>query len=163
MSKSEDWVKSHTRDLTDPRFIRLSWAERGVYDATARYSKSNSDVPGLFVRDDHPLSADDIALGIGARNANDQRLIGTALDAFVRVELMTFNPRTGYELAEWDTRQSGTAKEGRDAWRRRQRNKRDRDAAKARQQRAAAAGGNVTPLRPALAPRVTAPDEEAPQ
>lgn len=149
MTRSQEWVKSHCRDLTDARFIRLTWAERGIFDAAVRYSKSNSTVPGMFVRDDKPLSAADIALGVGARSAAEHKTIAEALAAFVENELMSHDVRTGYDVTDWDTRQSGTATEGREAWRRRQANKRARDAATARRdRRTAASAGNVTPLRP---------------
>lgn len=159
MSKSQEWVKSHCCDLTDARFIRLTWAQRGIFDAAVRYSKSNSTVPGMFVRDDKPLALADIALGIGARNAGDQKTIADAFAAFVTGELMTQDARSGYHVADWDIRQSGTATEGREAWRRRQANKRARDAAAARRGRRTVTS-NVTPLRPGLANRIERPDEE---
>lgn len=149
MTASQQWVKSHTRDLNDPRYIRLTWAQRGILDALARWSKAQSTVPGLFVRDDKPLPVADIALGIGARSADDHRLIAAAFAAFVAGDLMTYDDATGYELAGWDKLQSGTATEGRAAWRDRKRAQRARAAAqKARDRRRVAGQPNVTPLRP---------------
>ena len=150
MTRSQEWVKSHCRDLTDARFIRLTWAERGIFDAAVRYSKSNSTVPGMFVRDDKPLAVADIALGVGARNAGEHKAIAEAFAAFVAGELMTHDPRTGYDVTDWDTRQSGTATEGREAWRRRKANQRAREAAQDRKDRRAAAGadGKITQLHP---------------
>jgi hypothetical protein len=157
MSKGESWVKVHTGDLNDARHLRLSWAQRGILDATWRYSKAHSTVPGFFVRDDKPMTIDDIALGIGARGAAETKLIADAFAAFIEHGLLNFTPAGGYDVANWDTLQSGTATEGRDAWRRRQANKRARDRdekkrAAAAAARAAAGGSKIIDIRDARSP-----------
>lgn len=151
MSRSQDWVKAHTRDLNDARYLRLTWAQRGILDAAMRYSKAHSTVPGYFVRDDKPLSVADIALGIGASSAGDQRTVADAFAAFVREELMHHTAASGYDVIGWDEAQSGTATEGREAWRRRKQKQRrnERDAKKRAQlarARAAAGASNIIDL-----------------
>ena len=129
MTRAEQWIKLHARDLVDPRRLRLTWSERGMLDAASLYAKAYSEVPGYFVQNGRPLTAEDIALGIGAATPADRRAVVAAFRAFEREDLMNHDTTLGYDIQGWDSTQSGVNTEGREAWRRRKRNQRARTKA----------------------------------
>jgi hypothetical protein len=121
---SQSWIKAHTRALSSPQLLRLTWAQRGIWWSALLLSKHQSHVPGCFVdADDRPLPIDDIALALRARVKECR----AAFRAFVAVGLMEHDATQGFVITGWEKWQSGTATEGRDAWRERKRRQRERE------------------------------------
>lgn len=134
MVASQSWIKAHTSRLTDPRILRLTDAQFGIWMKLQLMSRSQSDSMGYFVKNDRAMSLEDIGLSLQKNTEKDREELSLAFSRFMQpeIDLVRHADGTGYELTDWATEQSGTANEGREKWRERKRRERDRKAEKDR-------------------------------
>jgi len=94
------YIKAWTSAVHDPKIYRLTFAERGIWWSALLLSGFASDVPGMFVVNDEPMSMREICNDLHCKTPADERAVADAFRKFTTSELMTIDD-WGYTILNW--------------------------------------------------------------